>query len=100
MKTTRQQALTLIMTIFVLIISLFNTVTAFADDSLPPTEPVVATQEPVGTDIPSATEEPIATGMPVATVESIAIEESVIQEEASVKYPFYIPKINRQNQAF
>jgi hypothetical protein len=85
MKATRQRTLVVVMVIFVMTLSLFNTGIAFADDQ-PPMEPA-ATEEPVVVDPPPATEEPIATDTPAMEPESIATDE-LEQEEAGVQEIF------------
>jgi hypothetical protein len=84
MKATRQRNLILMATIFVMVLSLFNTGIVFADDGRqPPVEPVV-TEEPLATDEPADAPEPVATDEPALITDPTSKEETV-QEEMSVQ---------------
>ncbi len=76
--------------IFVMIISVFNTVNVSADDSTPPpaTEEAIATDEPVSTEEAVATEEPVATEEAVATDEPAVTEEPTAEQELTVAEVF------------
>ncbi len=77
MKATRQRSLILMVTIFVMTLSLFNPGTVFADDGQPPVEPVV-TEEPLASDEPAGTPEPVITDP--ASIEETVEEETSVQE--------------------
>ncbi len=63
--------------IFVLIFSLFNTVTVSADDTVPP----VSTEEPVATDEPVTTQDPVSQEKPIATDEPLTTQEPISTEK-------------------
>lgn len=76
MNATRQRNLILIVTIFVMILSLVNPGIVFADEGQPPVEPAV-TEEPVAIDVP------VSTDTPAPITDSASTEETV--EEESVQ---------------
>jgi hypothetical protein len=78
MKANRQHKLILMITIFVMTLSLFNTGIVFADDGQPPVEPA-ATEEPVVIDVQAETPKPAWTTEPTSTEETVE-EETSVQE--------------------
>jgi hypothetical protein len=74
MKNKHLLTLVSITMFMVLIVSLFNTNNASADDNVPPvaTSEPAATGEPVASEAPVVIKEPVATGDPVATSEPAA----------------------------
>lgn len=85
MKAPHQRILMILVVIFVMTLSLFNTGIAFADDQ-PPVEPAV-TEEPVVIDTPSVTEEPVAIEISETAPESTSTAE-ITEEKASVQEIF------------
>jgi hypothetical protein len=76
MNATRQRNLILIVTIFVMTLSLVNPGIVFADEGQPPVEPAI-TEEPVAIDVPVSTDTPTPITDSASTEETVEEEESV-----------------------